>query len=269
LVELRRTFAMSHLPFSYELSGGFVRPFVLGRDDATGDNIADRTQFSEGRGHYWLWKNERFADDEFVSICQYRRYFWTPHLLDHDHPALVRYAEHANKHLAQTILHMTRAEYIAYIQAVDSVPEDKRARLNEWLSGVDILVNRPLEYPRSIATIYGEHHRANDWEIFASVCRRHGYDDGRHNWLTGHLMFIMRPQLFNDYMTAWWAVMSEVDPLLEQESGYQSRKIGYLSERFMSAWLVRTRNERPWIRVQTAPIVEGLFQLDRTDPGVM
>jgi hypothetical protein len=265
--ELRRTFAMSHLPFSYELSG-WVKPFVLGKDDAGLHNIADRPQFSEGRGHYWLWKNWTFHD-EFVAINQYRRCFWFPHLLDHNHPAWIRYAEHANKHLAQTILHMTRAEYIAYIQAVDNAPEDKRARLNEWLSGADIVVNRPLEYPRSIATIYGEHHRANDWEIFASVCRKRGYDDGRHYWLTGHLMFIMRPALFDEYMTAWWAVMSDVDPLLEQEGGYQGRKIGYLSERFISAWLVRTRTERPWVRVQTAPIVEGLFQLDRTDPGVM
>lgn len=268
MLELRRTFAMSHLPFSYELPCGFVRPFVLGKDDATGDSIADCPQFSEGRGHYWLWRNVQFADDEWVAINQYRRCFWFPHLLPRGHPAWVRYAEHANKHLAQTILHMTRAEYVEYIRAVDAAPD--RGRLNDWLSGADIVVNRPLEYPRSIATIYGEHHRANDWEIFASVCRRLGYDDGRHNWLTGHLMFIMRPIFFEEYMAAWWAIMSEVDDLIEHnDDPYQHRAVGYLSERFMSAWLVRLRTERPEVRVQTLPIVEGLFQLDRPAPGVM
>src|SRR5690242_2979232 len=55
--ELRRSFAMRHLPYGYDLGGEFFVPFVLGVDDAAGDNIADRAAFSEARGHYWLWKN--------------------------------------------------------------------------------------------------------------------------------------------------------------------------------------------------------------------
>ena len=97
-----------------------------------------------------------------------------------------------------------------------------------------------------------------------------GYDDGRHRWLTGHLMFIMRPVLFDEYMTAWWKVMSAVDQVVAHEDDpYQHRKIGYMTERFVSAWLLRIRKERPSLRIQTLPIAEGLFQFDRAAPGVM
>lgn len=263
--ELRRSYAMGHLPFSYQFTGSVMRPFVLGVDDATGDNIHDRIAFSEGRGHYWLWKNVRFADDEFVSIQQYRRCFWFFPLLGVDTP----YAERSlwlHKDPKQSILHFSRREYVEFVQYLGRVDWEP---LHEWMWDVDIVVNRPLEYPKSLAQVYGESHRAADWEIFAQICRAHGYDDGRHNWLTGHLMFIMRPDIFEEYMAAWWAVMSEVDGLLAHEDDpYQSRKIGFLSERFMSAWLLKTRMERPSLRIQTLPIAEGLFQFDRT-PGEM
>ena len=266
-MQLGRSYAMSHLPFSYEWGGEFIRPFVLGVDDAGGENIADRKQFSEARGHFWLWRNERFALNEFVSVQQYRRCFWFPQLIQGT--PFDQYTLKLNKELGQQILHMRRAEYIEYVRAVERAD---KAPLNQWIADLDLVVGRPIQYPKSIAEIYGEHHRAHDWEVFAHACRKRGLDDGRHSWLTGHLMFIMRPEIFDEYMALWWEVMSEIDPILAPEGGddaYQHRKIGYLTERFMSAWLVKMRTERPTLRVQTLPIVEGLFQLDPREPGTM
>jgi hypothetical protein len=264
--ELRRSFAMSHLPYSYETAGSLIKPFVLGADDTTGDNIADRAAWSETRGHYWLWKNEKFADDEFVSLQQYRRCFWFSPLMRGAPEWMSGFVAMANRNLGQQILHMSRKQYIDYVRFVDTADLEP---LNYWLRDLDIVVSRPLQYPYSIGRVYGEHHRAQDWEIFAHVCRKNGLDDGRHCWLTGHLMFIMRPALFDEYMTLWWKVMSEVDGLLVHENDpYQHRKIGYLTERFVSAWLVKMRTERPTLRIQTLPIAEGLFQFDR-QPGCM
>lgn len=263
--ELRRSFAMSHLPYSYGFTGDFFEPFVLGQDDREGDNIADRPAFSEARGHYWLWKNVRF-DGEFVAVNQYRRCFLFPQLMTPG-GRWAGQVERSYKNPALQIIHMSRAEYIDYVRFVG---EADRSPLNEWLRGVDMVFSRPIEYPKSIGEVYGEHHRAPDWEIFAQVCREHGFDDGRHRWLTGHLMFIMRPDLFDQYMTLWWQVMSEVDALVAHEDDpYQHRKIGYLTERFVSAWLLKIRTECPTLRIQTLPICEGLFQHDRAAPGVM
>ncbi len=263
--ELRRSFAMSHLPYSYDLGGDFFVPFVQDVDGASGDSIVDKTAFSEGRGHYWLWKNVKFADEEFVSINQYRRCFWFPQLMPPGGPYASR-VDLMHKQQGQSVLLMSRREYIDYVHFVAA---SDRGPLNYWIRDLDLVVCRSLEYPRSIAQIYGEHHRAADWEIYAQIARANGLDDGRHNWLTGHLMFIMRPDLFDEYMTLWWKVMQEVDQRVAHEDDpYQHRKIGFLTERFMSSWLIKKRAETPTLRVQTLPIAEGLFQAD-SQPGCM
>lgn len=266
MANLRRSYAMSHLPYSYEFKGDFFIPFVLGHDDAIGDNIANKPAFSEARGHYWLWKNVKFWADEFVSVNQYRRCFLFFPMIQQEGP-FSDLVEFAHKNPDRSVVTTNRQRYIEYVHYVEQAD---KAPLNHWLDSVDMVFSRPLGYPRSIAQIYGEHHRAEDWEIFAQACRKRGYDDGRHNWLTGHLMFIMRPVFFNRYMTDWWDVMSEVDQLVQHESDpYQHRKIGYLTERFVSAWLLKMRTEMPTLRIQNLPIVEGLFQHDRPAPGVM
>lgn len=264
--ELRRSYAMSHLRYSYDMDGQFIVPFVIGVDDQTGENITDKASFAETRGHYWLWKNKEWRDDELVSFQQYRRCFWFPHLIQQDN-SMFPLVKLMNLQLGQTVLHMSRGSYIDYIHHIE---RQDRQPLNDWLRHVDIVVPRPLQYTKTIAQMYGEHHNAIDWEVFSQACRARGFDDGRHNWLSAHLMGIMRADLFDEYMTQWWAVMSEIEPLLLPERDeYQSRKIGFLSERFMSAWLVKMRTERPTLRIQTLPIVEGLFQHSRPSPGVM
>lgn len=265
--ELWRSYAMSHLPYSYELPEGIIKPFVLGHHDVSGDSIAYAAAFSETRGHYWLWKNVGFDAHEFVSVQQYRRCFWFPPLMDAADAEWAGYIAQANKNLGQQILHMSRPQYIRY---VTHVQQSDPWLLSEWLSPYDIVVGRPIQYPKTIGEIYGEHHRSEDWEIFAAICRREGMDDGRHPWLTGHLMFMMRPDIFDEYMTLWWRVFSEVDALVQHETHpYQHRKIGYLTERFVSAWLIKIRTERPSLRILALPICEGLFQFDRPSPNVM
>jgi uncharacterized protein DUF4422 len=262
--ELRRSFAMSHLPFTYDLHG-WIKPFVIGKDDASGDTIADITSFSETRGNYWLWKNGKFAADEFVAINQYRRCFWFPQLVHK-----LRYFSDLNRLISvnaqQPTFLVTRSDYIAYI---DAIQDADLSPLNEWLSGSDLVVNRSLLFDVQVCELYGHNHRSQDWQIFAHVLRKHGYNDGRFNWLATHTVYIFTPELFNDYMTDWWQVVSEVRGIVEDDDDpYQHRKFGFMSEWFMSMWLIKLRVERPTVRVQTLPILEGRFELDR-EPGKM
>ncbi len=65
-------------------------------------------------------------------------------------------------------------------------------------------------------------------------------------------------------------MISEVHNLVSLENDpYQHRKMAFMSEWFMSMWLIKQRIERPTLRVQTLPILEGLFQLDRQGAGAM
>jgi hypothetical protein len=241
---------------------GLIVPFVLGKDDTIGDNISNRSQFSEARGHYWLWRNMRFADDEFVAINQYRRCFWFPQLIPRTH----RFFD-TNRYFSEDVykatIETTRKDYLEYIHMIDHTD---LSPLNEWLRGADLVVNRHLYFNAPLYQLYGQNHIGQDWEIFASVLRKHGYNDGRFNWLTTHTLYIFTPELFNYYMTDWWEVMSEVADLVGPETdSYQSRKLGFMTEWFMSMWLIKLRIERPTTRIQTLPVLEGRFELDRVE----
>ncbi len=247
--ELRRTYAMSHQPFPYP-TGGFVVPFVLGLDDATGDTLSGERQFSETRGHYWLWKNHKFSDDEFVGINQYRRCFWFSQLIPREHRFAAISSQLAGS--GQSTVTVSREDYVEY---VDLVNRADPAPLGRSLEGVDLVVNRDLHFGYPMSRLYGENHRAADWEVFYRVCRDEGYDPGSPDWLTTHTVYVFTPALFDEYMTSWWRVMSRVNERVPvDDDPYQHRKFGFMSEWFMTAWLVRLR---PSVRVLRLPIIEG------------
>lgn len=264
--ELRRTFAISHLPFSYELTGNFIQPFVIEKDGVTGDNISDQPAFSEARGHYWLWRNMPFAADEFVSIAQYRRSFWFPQLVPKTH-RFHEVSAYFNEDAFKATLETTRQDYLEYINIIEHAD---RTPLNEWLRGADLVVNRSVGFTVPMFKLYANNHRKHDWDIFAQVLRKNGYNDGRFSWLTTHTVYIFTPTLFADYMNDWWKVMAEVRDLVDVDRDpYQSRKLGFMTEWFMSMWLLKRRLDHPTIRVQTLPVLEGRFENDRLAPGVM
>lgn len=241
---------MSHGQPPY-VGGKFVVPFVMGRDDLTGESLWDKKQFSETRGHYWLWKNGVFEANEFVAINQYRRCFWFPQLI----PAGHRFAEISDffrANAAQPTLIASRQDYLDYINLIDQAD---LSTLNEWLQGVDLVVNRDLHFGYPLSRLYGHNHRAADWEVLAPILRAHGYDDGHYEWLTTHTVYIFSPALFATYMQDWWQVMSEVDALIPvEEHNYQHRKIGFMSEWFMTGWLLK-HGER--LHVERLAMLEG------------
>ena len=249
MLELRHTYAMSHRPFPYA-SGGFVVPFTIGRDDLAGDTLSDKKQFSETRGHYWLWKNCKFSDDEFVAVNQYRRCFWFSELIPSTHRFASISAQLATS--GQSTITTSRDDYVEYINLINRAD---LAPLSRSLEGVDLVVNRDLHFGYPMSRLYGENHWVADWEVFYAVCRENGYDPGSPEFLTTHTVYIFTSALFDEYMTDWWRVMSQVNERVPfEEHPYQHRKFGFMSEWFMTAWLIRLRST---VRVARLPIIEG------------
>ena len=250
--ELRRTYAVSHRPFSYYAAGAFVVPFVIGQSDAVGDTLSGERQFSETRGHYWLWRNGKFSDDEFVGINQYRRCFWFSQLVPSGHRLSEISTQLAGS--GQSTVTVPRDDYVEYINLINRAD---LAPLNRSLEGVDLVVNRDLQFGYPMSRLYAQNHWVADWEVFFAVCREHGYDPGSPTWLTTHTVYVFTPALFDEYMTDWWRVMSAVNERVPfEEHPYQHRKFGFMSEWFMTAWLLRLR---PTVRVLRLPVIEGDF----------
>ena len=85
--ERLKIYCVTHQPLKIIDELGFI-PFGAGTGnypnhyihDSTKDNIAEKNKyFGSLTFHYWIWKNViQNYDDNWIGICQYRRFFIKP-----------------------------------------------------------------------------------------------------------------------------------------------------------------------------------------------
>ena len=179
--------------------------------DDTGDNIsAKNPSYCELTALYWIWKN---CDDNYKGMVHYRRFFQET-----------------------------------------SSPE------SPLLSESDILgiLNKyqlivPKKYPlmTTVKKHYASHHHASDFELLgraiSEICPDYVDDfnecEGYH-YFYPYNMLIANRNAFNNYINWMFSVLGYVDDNRTEgndEVGYQSRWVGFLSERLMSVWLHHNR----------------------------
>lgn len=107
------------------------------------------------------------------------------------------------------------------------------------LSHYDVLVPEPLHEEPNIAEHYIACHKEEDWQRFVEVCQCHNLNVHDYlEYLSPCNMFVMNIDLFDEYMHTWYSITEELWQILKIESeGYQSRTIGFLSERLFTYWL--------------------------------
>jgi hypothetical protein len=227
---------------------GIVSRFVVGGgDDRTGDNIALQQQYLEARCHYWVWKN---APDDFVGFQGRRRLFLFQPMIDSDHPMLASLSEQGNADPGRQVMDVSADVFLPYQVWLASRDKD----LWERMSGYDVIAPRPLLMDMTLAEQFRRSHGEMEWEVFAYVAKREGLGDGRMHYLTAFHQFVMRWDLFDDYMQLWWRVMPKVYEMLPWAGG-ENRILGFMGERLFTMWLHRLRRERPATRILTLPVL--------------
>lgn len=94
---------------------------------------------------------------------------------------------------------------------------------------------------------------------------RHSRFRTRPNFLSRELtifyvcnMYIMRAELFDEYMSFWREAMLEVERVVKPHADpYQSRVYGFLSERLFTLFLYQLRVEQPLLHVAELPYLVG------------
>jgi Domain of unknown function (DUF4422) len=126
--------------------------------------------------------------------------------------------------------------------------------IEEELSQYDVLVPEPLTEEPNISEHYATCHKEADWQRFVEVCQRHNLlVDEELEHLYPFNMFVMDSELFDNYMQTWYDITEELWNSLKIDSeGYQSRTIGFLSERLFTFWVNQLD---PVLRVKELPII--------------
>lgn len=189
--------------------------FGFRRDD-TGENISIKNpNYCELTALYWAWKN---LDADFLGLVHYRRYF-------------TRKEVHGSYAKRKEIL--TEEEWKKILSDYSVVVADRRKYYIEtnrshynhahYREGLDVA-------EQVIKEKFPEYS-----EAFAKVMNR--------TWAHMFNMFVMRRDLFDQYMSWLFSVLDDVEKRVEinEWNEYESRIYGFVAELMLDVWLEKNK----------------------------
>ena len=245
--------------FSTMLSGvrSDPRRGLLG--DLDGANIAEPNWHSEMRHQYHVWQ-ERLHGQEYVgfehhrrlffvnplSVAQWRRY--CPRLLD---VALRFFSDEGC-----IAIPLGRDMFGDYLDLRESFDGEMKAHVDEIMAGCDMVTQRP--HGHRIDEQFKTCHVDTEWDHLIDVVRSTRFFARTFGMIDFGLrtpfycnMYVMRTELFVEYMAFWWECMRR----LEERVALRPRYFGYFSERLANLFVYGKRLENPALRVRTMPFV--------------
>lgn len=198
--------------------------------DNSGDNISHMNkEFNEWTSLYWVWKNANLDNVDYVGHCHYRLFF-----------------KKLPKDLAADI-------YCAY-----PIPMLFRAGPN--------IVNGNIQEGYNLC------HVASDWDLLESIIPTEDkvlFCQWKHQKALNApcQMFLMKKDLFNDYMTYAWTLLSSLYTLIDlrNRDGYQYRALAFLGERILSFWTYKMTAEGKDVKEINAVRLDDLKPETATD----
>lgn len=209
-------------------------PIQVGRADAlqkldmtgddTGDNISKKNSFyAEVTALYWAWKN--LKDVDLIGLCHYRRFF------------------DFHKQIPQYLPSMDVA-----LSNLSSFDVNIPTRIMDLCYKGGIVVAKPTIYPFNLMTAYCIGHISDDFRTLESIIKKNQpthvvetfYEVMyNNNKFIPCNMFIMKKEDFDNYCEWLFPILFEMEENIEftHYNEYQSRVLGFMSERLFNVWL--------------------------------
>ncbi len=196
--------------------GAALHPALGYIPDNTGDNISDKNpNYCELTALYWAWKN---LDADYIGLVHYRRYF-------------TRKEVHNIEKKKEQILDGKEWENI--LSKYPVVVPDKR--------------NYYIETNRSH---YNHAHHTEGLDLAEQIIKEKFPDYlpafntiMNRTWAYMFNMFVMRRNLFNDYMAWMFDILFEIEKRVDITGwdNYESRIYGFVSELLLDVWLEKNK----------------------------
>lgn len=196
--------------------------------DNTGENISIKNKsYCELTGLYWLWKN---IEADNYGLFHYRRFL-----------------DIKNKYKGQT-----------YPSNFDITDWDKE-NLDSLMENHDIILPQKLKLKVSQYDYYKQRHISKDLDIIKTIIEKKypNYVTAMQQALNSQWgyfcnMFIMKKDIFNEYCSWLFDILSEAEELIDTTDydSYQSRVLGFLSERMVNIFIQYKKESSPNLRIK-------------------
>jgi len=196
--------------------------------DNTGENISHKnSSYCELTGMYWLWKN---VDADNYGLFHYRRF------LD------------------------LKGGYRGQVYpSMINVDDFDSAVVNAVMKNCDMILPKKSKFKISLYDYYKKIHYVRDLEIVKDIIKDKYPDyipamDRALNSKKGYFcnMFVMKKDLFNEYCSWLFDVLGEAEKLIDTTDydSYQSRVLGFLSERMFSIFIQYKKETSPSLKIK-------------------
>lgn len=232
--------------------------------DDTGDNISDKNKnFCELTALYWAWKN---VDAEYYGLMHYRRYFYLKKsCFDTVNSKLIK--------TRKMIKSKLKKKYVFNYKFVKNIQNKLHATkeigslhrfLEDQIFNYDIILPEARYLKVSLAEDYSGNHLVSDMieikkilgnkfptylEDFEIVMNK--------NKLYAYNMFIMKKQIFEEYMEWLFTLLFELERIItiSDRELYQARVFGFLSERLLIVFLQNYERTCKRLKILELPIM--------------
>ncbi len=227
--------------------------------DLDGVNLSHNNSLSEMRHQHHVWRHPpRHA--KYIGFEHYRRSFFidfVPSALTSgdrmDLELRLRFAKND-----RDCLHtMTEENFTKYIVKRSNLCEQYPEIYRNWIESFDIVLPRPL-FDESIKQQWSWTHISQYWDDFVSSIKELSYFHNNVNFVDFDMMrpsffnmYIMRWNLFDEYMTFW----SECADRLSKKIQDEPRILGHFSERLINIFVFQKQIEFPALRVLKLPVL--------------
>lgn len=240
-------------------TGGTIDPAGRWLTDLDGLNLHSERDFNEMRQEFFAWRN-LLGGLDYIGFEHYRRLFLLDPLpADMCGARFPRILEARRSLAANSLLwrHDSDTEtFVQNLQLRRSLTPSETAALKNWIASHDIIVPRrhtfaPLDIQWQQCELSDELWSHFKEAIAASKFFRTAPNYMNFSQIGAHFcnMFIMKVDLFSEYMQLWSEVMFSLQGVVDRSS----RHLGYLSERLFSLWVLQKQIENPLLRVTDLP----------------
>ena len=258
-----KIFSVFHKPFLVP-TATYIQPIHAGKaiakidlnfmGDDEGDNISNQNKtLSELTVLYAIWKNKLYAPHTYWGLCHYRRYFTLP----------LWFWQFEKKENAYKI-----APTEKNLQKIFSAKFEQK--LNSLLQPNTIIISKPWPLTTNkgktitIKENYCIEHTKEGWDIMEQVVKElypaytKSFDEA--SLLTklsiGNMM-IAQHTIWENYLNWLFTILFEIKKRYTLPSDlYQSRALGFMSERLMNIYLYHHQSTYQIIRMDIATLVQ-------------
>ncbi len=262
--ETSNVYIVYHKP-AHVLNGSIFVPIQVGRStsstslemigDDTGDNISNKNNsYCELTAMYWVWKNRTSSQPEstqnknsFVGFMHYRRFL-----------------DFSNKEISYESKY-GMLECNSFYHGFENEFGLTTSNINKLMRTYDIILPRKWSVKQiGFKTLYDHYcsspdHHCEDLKKTGDIIKNN-YPDFYSYYLSeiennheGYFtnVFIMRTDIFNNYCTWLFELLSDVEKAINIDGYNQSeqRVFGYLAERLINVYIAWLRHERENINI--------------------